>query len=60
MNEQNQHDEIMKAIADINEKLKPIYETYTAWLALGRWGKIVLYLAGAVLGLIVAWKQIFK
>lgn len=59
-NEQSHHEEIMKEIREINMKLNPIYETYQAWLTLGKWGKTVLYVAGAILGLIIAWKQIFK
>lgn len=59
-NENLHHEEIMSEIRQINLKLDPIYDTYKAWLTLGKWGKTVLYVAGAVLGLIVAWKQIFK
>ena len=54
------HKEIMDEIKAINHKLDPIYDTYVAWLTLGKWGKTVLYLSGAILGLIVAWKKIFK
>lgn len=64
---QDQHNELLRKIGEISEKievmdekLNPIYDTYNAWLTLGRWGKIILYLAGAILGLVVAWKQIFK
>lgn len=63
----DQHNELIKKIEELGDKveamdykLNPIYETYTAWLALGRWGKAFLYIAGAVLGLIVAWKNIVK
>ena len=61
MSEQEQHhQEIMAEIKAINDKLEPIYQTYQAWLTLGTWGKTVLYVAGAVLGLIIAWRNIFK
>lgn len=63
----DQHNELLKKIQEIGEKveaindrLNPIYDTYNAWLTLGRWGKIVLYVAGAVLGLVVAWRNVFK
>lgn len=58
--EQKHHDELLDEIRAINIKLDPIYETYQAWLTLGKWGKTFIYLIGAVLGLIVAWKQIFN
>lgn len=64
---QDQHNELLRRIGEIaeqveaiNERLNPIYDTYNAWLTLGRWGKIVLYVAGAVLGLVVAWRNVFK
>ena len=61
MSEENKHhEEIMAEIREINKKLDPIYETYVVWLALGTWGKTVLYVAGAVLGLIIAWRNVFK
>lgn len=61
MSEKNlQHQEILARIQEINDRLEPIYQTYQAWLTLGKWGKTVLYIAGAVLGLIVAWKQVFN
>jgi len=63
----DQHNELLRKIEEISEKmelmdekLNPIYDTYSAWLTLGRWGKMVLYLAGAILGLVVAWRNIFK
>ena len=60
MNENQHHQEILDKIEEINNKLEPIYQTYQAWLTLGTWGKTILYIAGAVLGLVVAWKNIFS
>ena len=57
---QEQHNEIIEEIHKINARLEPIYQTYQAWLTFGRWGKTFLYISGAILGLVVAWKNIFK
>ena len=59
-NEKSHHEEIMTEIREINKKLDPIFDTYQAWLTFGRWGKIILYVVGAVLAILVGIKQIFK
>lgn len=56
----DQHEELISLIEGINLKLNPIYETYQAWQTIGRWGKAFLWVAGAVLGVLIALKQLFK
>lgn len=56
----NQHEELLELIREINNKLDPIWETYRAWETIGRWGKAFLYVAGAVLGIMIAAKQLFR
>lgn len=54
------HDEILKRLDNIDEKLNPIHDAYMAANRLGSWAKIGLYFVGAVLGIVIAIKQIFK
>lgn len=58
--EQANHDETLSEIRALNDRLQPIYETYQAWLTFGRWGKMVLYTAGAILGLLIALRQLIR
>lgn len=51
--------DIRKDFADLKESVKPSVDAYKAWMTLGGWGKTFLYIVGAILGLILTWRQVF-